>query len=147
MRFNGAAAGNNSGVRTASANTPRDRPADARGRAREREPVSALIPATGVLLLAVLWLFSAFDGWAASAFCTDHGLGGGCTAEVTAAVRPSILMAVLAALLAVGAVVSRFVFTSDEQVRAARLRLWAASVACWLFALGVLFAAGVAHGR
>jgi hypothetical protein len=134
-------------VRTASANTPRDCPADAQGRAREREPVSALVPGTGVVLLAVLWLFSAFDGWAASAFCTDRGLGSACRSEVAAAVRPSALVAVLAALLAVGAVLARVAVTGEEQARAARVRLFGASVACWLLALGVLFAAGEAAGR
>jgi hypothetical protein len=100
-----------------------------------------------VALLAILWLFSAFDGWAANAFCTDRGLGGACRAEVAAAVRPSVLVAVLAALLAVGAALARLIMTGEEQARATRLRLFTASVACWLLALGVLFAAGEAAGR
>lgn len=134
-------------MRTAPANTPRDRPADARGRAREREPVSALVPGIAVVLLAALWLFSAFDGWAAAAFCTDRGLGGACSAEVAAAVRPSGLVAVLAALLALGAALARVVVTGEEQARSVRVRLFGASVACWLLALAVLFAAGEAAGR
>ena len=134
-------------MRPVSANTPRDRPADARGREREREPVSALVPGTGVILLAVLWLFSAFDGWAAAAFCTDRGLGGACRAEVAAAVRPSGLVAGLAVLLAVGAALARVVFMGEEQARSVRIRLLGASVACWLLAFVVLFAAGEAAGR
>lgn len=146
-RITGAESGHIPGVRSVSANTPHDRPADAPGRAREREPVSALVPATGVVLLAVLWLFSAFDGWAAAAFCTERGLGGACRAEVAAAVRPSVFVAVLAALLAVGAGLARVVVTGAEQARSVRVRLFAASVACWLLALAVLFAAGEAAGR
>jgi hypothetical protein len=100
-----------------------------------------------VVLLAVLWLLSAFDGWAASAFCTERGLGGACRAEVTAAVRPSGLVAALAALLAVGAALTRVAVTTEEHARPVRLRLFAASIACWLLALVVLFAAGEAAGR
>lgn len=134
-------------MRIAPANTPRDRPAEARGTAREREPVSALIPGTGVALLAALWLFSAFDGWANAAFCTDRGLGAACSAEVAAAVRPSVLVAALAALLAVGAALAKVVVTGKEQARPVIVRLLSASVACWLLALAVLFAAGEAAGR
>lgn len=134
-------------MRTAPANTPRDRPADVSGRAREREPVSALVPGTAVVLLAVLWLFSAFDGWAADAFCSDRGLGNACRSQVTAAVRPSALVAVLAAVLAVGALLTKVIFPGPQQARSSRVRLFAASVACWLLALAVLFAAGEAAGR
>ena len=110
-------------------------------------PVSALVPGTAVMLLAVLWLFSAFDGWAADAFCTERGLGSACRNQVSAAVRPSALVAVLAVLLAVGALLAGVIFSGGEQARASRVRLFGASVACWLLALGVLFAAGEAAGH
>ena len=99
------------------------------------------------MLLAALWLFSAFDGWASAAFCTERGLGAACSAEVAAAVRPSAFVAVLAAVLAVGAALAKVAVTGREQARSVTVRLLGASVACWLLALAVLFAAGEAAGR
>lgn len=125
-------------------------------RPRDDWQISPLVPATGVVLLALLWLLSAFDGWAASAFCSDRGLGGACRAHVTAAVRPSTLAAAVAALLAAAALVAPALIWSLRSARSARsaraarlvrLRLLVGSAACWVLALAILFVAGEAAGH
>ncbi len=109
---------------------------------REGWQVSPLVPAIGVALLALLWLLSAFDGWAAAAFCSDRGLGGSCRAHVVAAVRPSVLPAAVATVLAVTALVASLRARSEAAVRAARMRLLVMSALCWVIALAVVFVAG-----
>ena len=120
------------------------------------------MPATGVALLALLWLLSAFDGWAVAAFCTGQGPGSSCRAHVAAAVRPSAIVSAVAAALAAAALLAppaiRAVRSaratpaaaaaqtarSASAVRAARIWLLIASAACWMLALAVLFVAGEA---
>jgi len=104
------------------------------------------LPATGVFLLAALWGLSAFAGWAAAAFCSDRGLGQECRAHVNAAVRPSAMVAVVAALLAAAALAAARVARSPSAARTLRMRLLTASAGCWAVALAVLFALGEAAG-
>jgi hypothetical protein len=104
--------------------------------------VSPLVPAIAVGLLALLWLLSAFGGWAAAAFCSDRGLGGICRAHVVAAVRPSSLPAAIAAVLAAAALLAPLATRSAAAARAARMRLLSMSAACLVMALTVLFFAG-----
>ncbi|MGE5286343.1 MAG: hypothetical protein ACM3ML_03880 [Micromonosporaceae bacterium] len=116
------------------------------GNRREHVPVSPVIPGTGVVLLALLWLLSAFDGWAAAAFCSGGDPGGTCHAQVTAAIRPSGVVAAVAAVIAGAALLAPSVVRSVPTARAARLWLLVASVVCWVLALAVLFVAGKAAG-
>jgi hypothetical protein len=109
--------------------------------------ISLLVPTTGIVLLAALWLLSAFDGWATSAFCTSGGAVTACRAHVTAAVRPSTLVAAVAALLAVAALTAPALMRSAPAARRARLRLLGGSAACWVVAIGVLFVAGEFAGH
>jgi hypothetical protein len=81
------------------------RPAEAQ-RERAHGQISSLVPATGVVLLALLWLMSAFDGWAAAAFCPGQSLGSSCRAHIAAAVRPSAIVALVAAALACAALLA-----------------------------------------
>ncbi len=108
--------------------------------------MSPLVPASGVVLLALLWSLSAFAGWAAAAFCSDRGLGPGCRAHVAAAVRPSALVAAVAALLAAAALIAPSATRSASAARTAQMRLLAASAGCWAAALVVLFALGETVG-
>ncbi len=102
------------------------------------------MPAVGVGLLALLWLLSAFDGWAAAAFCSDRGLGSSCHAHVAAAVRPSVVPAAIAAALAAAALVASLATQSAPSARTARMGLLATSAMCWVIALAVVFVAGQA---
>jgi hypothetical protein len=104
--------------------------------------ISPLVPATGVVLLALFWLLSAFAGWAASAFCSDRGLGDACRAHIAVSLRPSTLVAALAAGLAAVALAAPVFVRSAAGARLVRLRLLFGSAACWLLALAVLFIAG-----
>jgi hypothetical protein len=113
---------------------------------REHVPVSPVIPGTGVVLLALLWVLSAFDGWAASAFCPDPDLGGTCHAQVATAIRPSGVVAGIAAAIAVAALLVPSAVKSVPAARTARLWLLTASVVFWVLALAVLFIAGKAAG-
>jgi hypothetical protein len=117
------------------------KPADDR---REGAPVSAAVPAIGVVLLALLWVLSAFAGWATTAFCSDPAVAGACQDQVAAAVRPSAAVAAVASALAGAALVAPFVTKFVPAAKAARLWLLVASVACWVLALAVLFVAGEA---
>ena len=130
--------GNEVRVRTLSVKPAADR--------RERVPVSPVIPGIGVALLALLWLLSAFDGWAAAAFCSGRDPGGTCHAQVTAAIHPSGVVAAVATAIAAAALVAPSVARSVPAARAARLWLLTASVVCWVLALAVLFVAGKAAG-
>lgn len=109
--------------------------------------MSPLVPATGIILLAALWLMSVFAGWATVAFCSDRGIGQGCRADVAAAIRPSGLLAAAAALLAAAALIAPQATRSAAAARKVRMRLLAASAACWAIALAVLFALGEVVGR
>jgi hypothetical protein len=111
---------------------------------REHAPVSPVVPATGVALLALLWVLSAFAGWAAAAFCPDPSLAGTCQDQLAAAVRPSAAVAAVAAALAGVALAAPLVMKSAPAAKTARLWLLVASVACWVLALAVLFVAGEA---
>ncbi len=97
-------------------------------------------------MLALLWLLSAFAGWAAAAFCSDRGLGQACRAHVAAAVHPSGVVAAVAALLAAAALIAPSAMRSEAAARTARMRLLAASAGCWAAALVVLFALGETVG-
>jgi hypothetical protein len=109
---------------------------------REHAPISPVVPAAGVVLLALLWVLSAFAGWATAAFCPDPSLAGACQDQVTAAVRPSAAVAAVAAALAGVALMAPLAMKSVPAARAARLWLLVASVAGWVLALAVLFVAG-----
>jgi hypothetical protein len=113
---------------------------------RKHVPVSPVIPGVGAVLLALLWVLSAFDGWAASAFCSGRDLGGTCHAQVGAAIRPSGVVAGIAAAIAAAALFAPSAVKSVPAARAARLWLLTASVVCWVLALAVLFIAGKAAG-
>jgi hypothetical protein len=128
-------------VETVPVNPPTARSPGDDARQREDWQLSPLVPAIGVGLLALLWLLAAFDGWAATAFCSDRGLGDACRAHVVAAVRPSITPAAIATALAAAAMLVSF---ATPPAKAVRARLFALSAACWVVALAVVFAAGQA---
>ncbi len=113
---------------------------------RERERVPILIPLTAAALLAALWLLSAYNGWAVSAFCTDRGLGSDCSQHIANAVGPSTAIAILAAGFAVAAGLAPWVIRPESPGRGLRIWLLALSVAAWLLALLILFAVGETTG-
>jgi hypothetical protein len=94
------------------------------------------------VLLAALWVLSAFGGWAESAFCSDRGLGESCRTHVDAVVRTSAVPASIALTLAAVALLAPLRPYPKAQLRTVRMRLLALSAALWVLALVMLFIGG-----
>jgi hypothetical protein len=99
--------------------------------------VSPAVPTIGNAALLVLWVFSAFGGWGATAFCGELA-GADCRAGFEATVALSVPIAALSAAIAVAA-------WAVPWIRRNPARLGGALVVAalgWVIAEGLLFGGG-----
>jgi hypothetical protein len=100
--------------------------------------ISPAIPTIANGALAVLWWFSAFGGWGASAFCGDDAVAGDCADGVGLAAGVSAMPAAIAAALALGSWLSPAVRRDPDRLDG----LLSLAAAAWLIAEAILFVGG-----
>lgn len=96
-----------------------------------------MVPTICNAALLVLWLFSAFGGWGATAFCGDLA-GADCLAGFDATVAISVPIATLAAVIAVAAWLVPWTRRSPDRLGAALV----VAAFGWVVAEALLFGGG-----
>src|SRR5918999_2173 len=105
---------------------------------QNRWSISPAIPTIANVALATLWAFSAFGGWASTAFCGENAVARDCTEGVGLAAAISAVPAAIAAALALGS--WQAPATRRDPNRLDGLLAFAA--AGWLLAEAILFVGG-----
>jgi hypothetical protein len=99
--------------------------------------ISPAIPTIANVALAVLWVFSAYGGWGAAAFCGDT-LRGSCADGVGLAAGVSVVPAAVAAALALGSWLSSAIRRDLDRLDG----LLSLAAAGWLIAEAILVVGG-----